>query len=333
MIELAAPPLGWGIVGAGWVAGMFTRALTRHTAHHVRAITAPRHDRATAFAARFGIPTVAADVREMLGDPEIDIVYVATPHDSHLPIALAVIEADRAVLVEKPLALSAAQATRLAEAAAARGVLAMEALWSSYLPRAFEVRRMLSERSIGEVALATAQFGAEFDRSPTHRSQDPARGGGVLLDLGVYHLAWARDVLGELTLASVTGRLSPTTVDDEATLVVDGTGGSRAVLTATMRTTLTGTASIAGTAGRIDYDAPFFLPGGLEITLPNRSHRWADESGIVGDEGLAWQAAYAARYLANGLTDSPIRPLAHAIADLAIIDQARAELGAARYPE
>src|SRR5690606_24464668 len=130
-------------------------------------------------------------------DPEVDAVYVATPHSHHLEHALLAIAAGKPVLVEKPLTRNAAEGERLAAAAADARVFAMEAMWTRFLPHMAALRHLIRQGELGELVQMHADHGQAFPYDPTHRIYAPELAGGALLDLGVYPVSFVHDVLGE----------------------------------------------------------------------------------------------------------------------------------------
>jgi predicted dehydrogenase len=148
---MLAPPLRWGVLGPGWIAERFVGSLRRSTRQPVVAVASRDLGRAQAFAARWGVDRAYGGYQALVEDPEVEVVYVATPHNAHRPCALLAIEAGRHTLVEKPLALNAAEVEELGAAARANGVLLMEALWTVFLPKFDVLRQVLADGLLGEV--------------------------------------------------------------------------------------------------------------------------------------------------------------------------------------
>ena len=187
------PRLRWGICGPGWIAERFVSTLKEHTSQEILGVQSRDPARAKAFAEKAGIPQSFAG-NDMMADPKIDVVYVATVHPRHLPDALAAIEAGKHVLVEKPLALNASEARQLKEAARRKGVFLMEAFWSVFLPKFDVIRQLLADGALGSVRTVIADHGEWFP--PEHRIMRSELAGGPMLDLGTYPVAFATLVLG-----------------------------------------------------------------------------------------------------------------------------------------
>ncbi len=332
-----APALRWGVLAPGWIASNFARALHAHTSQRIVAVGSRTAARAEEFAARFETPRAYDSYGGVLADPAVDVVYVASPHSEHRTQALAAIAAGKHVLVEKAFTRNAAEAREVSAAARAAGVFVMEAMWSRYLPHTDVLRQLLDDGALGDVHRVEADFGSRADVGPEHRLLDPALGGGVLLDLGVYPLAFASFVArhagaGPLPVAEglqVAGELAVTGVDAQVSVQL-AVGGLHASLFTTMLAETPQTAVVAGSRARVTLGRKFFVPGSLTLTRGGESVTW-DENRIGDLDGLAFQAAALARYVAEGRTESPLQPLDETIAILETADAIRAAIGV-RYP-
>jgi predicted dehydrogenase len=233
------------------------------------------------------------------------------------------------VLVEKPIAVTAAGAQRIADAAATAGVFAMEAMWTRYLPHTDVSRQLLERGDLGQVGLVLADFCGGPVRGEGGRMLDPALGGGALLDLGVYVVSFASFALGRPERVTASGTIGPTGVDLQAGIVLDHRGGAQAVLAAGLLGASPWTASISGADARIEIAAPFWGPSDLRLVRGGGAvlGEWRDTSGRVGRQGLCYQAAALARYVDEGRRESPLQPNAETVAVLRTLDDARHALG------
>ncbi|MGN6444610.1 Gfo/Idh/MocA family protein [Amnibacterium sp.] len=322
-IRLDAPPLRWGIAGPGVIAADFATTLLANTAQRLAAVGSRSPERAAAFAARFDAPVAGG--YDVLTRDDVDVVYVATVHPAHAPLALAAIEAGKHVLVEKPFATSAAEAQRVADAARAAGVLAMEAMWTRYVPTYRVLDRVLRDGALGTVTTAVASVGWGVPRGAAGRLTDPATGGGVTLDMGVYPLWFAQFATGRATRIAAFGRRRGE-VDEEFAAAIEGGGGRLATVGSTMAATTEGHAEIAGTEGRAVVAGHLVFPLGFDLTTRSGTEAWRDERLLPGRGGLAWQAAALAGYVADGVHDSPLHPLADTIALATAMDTIRAAI-------
>jgi len=228
------PALRWGVLGTGWIAERFVRALRASTTQQVVAVGSRSQASADRFARAAGVGTAHGSPEALVADPGVDVIYVATPHQAHRAGALLAIDAGKHVLVEKPLGLDAAQAEEVAAAAAAAGVFCMEAMWTLLLPRLDVVRQVLEQGLLGDVRTVLADHGERFD--PPHRILDPAMAGGSLLGLGSYLTALATWTLGPAKDVYATGELTPGGVNGQAAMILTHEGGARSVLHTTLLT-------------------------------------------------------------------------------------------------
>ncbi|PZE28880.1 MULTISPECIES: Gfo/Idh/MocA family protein [unclassified Curtobacterium] len=324
------PALRWGVIGPGEIANDFTAALHAATDQRVVAVGSRSRDRAAAFADRHGVPRAHTSYEDLVGDPEVDVVYVATPHVHHAEQALLAIRAGKHVLVEKPFTTSAADAVRVADAARAAGVLAMEAMWTRYLPQSAVLRACIDRGDLGEVHLALVDVGWPHDLGGLDRITDPALGGGALLDAGVYGLWFAQFATGAPVRIDATGRTSRSGVDLQSVAVLTGATGAQASVTTTMLASTDGLPTIAGTEGTVRFTEHFVFPAAFTLRLGDTVHAWRDRSGLRGRQGLVWQAVALAAWATEGRTDSPVHSLDDSITLMRTLDEVRRQVALAR---
>lgn len=326
--------LRWGILGAGGIADTFVRDLIGAAAAgadlEVTAVGSRDAARSREFADRHGIERSHGSYEALVADDGVDAVYVATPHVFHREQALLAIAAGRHVLVEKPFTLSADEAREVFAAAEARGVVALDAMWTRFVPQNHRLRRILRDGVIGEVRYFAGTHAQSLPTDPRHRMNDPALGGGALLDLGVYPVAFAHDVLGAPSAVAATARLSDQGVDmSVASSSVHG--AAQASLFSALDLAADNTGTIVGTSGRIEIDAPFFSPVGFTVfdSVGAIVERYdADERGL---RGMHHQALELARLVDEGWSDdAPLTP-ADTIAIMQTMDEIRRQIGVV-YP-
>jgi predicted dehydrogenase len=250
----------WGIVGPGEIAASVLPDFARVPGASVVAVASRSAERAKKFADRFGIARAYGSYAQIVADDEVDVIYIATPHPQHYEIALAGIEAGKALLVEKSFTATVAGAEEVIAAARDRGVFVMEAMWTRFQPAIVTVRRLVDEGAIGEVRQVQADLGVDRAYDPTHRLFDPAQGGGAMLDLGVYPVSFAHYFLGEPTSVDVVGSLAPTGVDYEAGVLLGYPDGRSASILMSLRNPTPGAARIFGTGGWIEVPPRFHHP-------------------------------------------------------------------------
>jgi predicted dehydrogenase len=314
----------WGIAGPGGIAKGFADGMRLVDDGVITAVASRSPERADAFAAEFAIPTAYGDYRALAEDPEVDAVYVATVASQHEANTLLFLEAGKHVLCEKPFALSAQQARRMAAAARERGLFLMEAMWSRFLPAYQVLGHVLDEGRIGDVLQVEADFGFRWPFDPEHRHFDLGTGGGGLLDLGIYPVQLCTLVLGLPERVVAIGHVGETGVDEQVAAVLDHGGGRLGVIKAALRVNLACTARISGTEGWIDLPAFMHCPDWLSVAGPGGPERI--EAGYEGN-GLRFQVPEVHRCLAEGLTESPVMSLDETIAIAGILDDIRGQIG------
>lgn len=327
---MSEQPVRWGVLATGGMAAAFTEDLLLLPDARVTAVGSRSAESAQAFADRFGIPRAHGSWRELAADPEVDVVYVATPHAQHVAAATACLEAGKPVLVEKPFALSGNQARQLTELAEKQNLFVMEAMWTCLNPAVLRIVELVGEGAIGEIRALHADFGARVDAPQDHRLWDPAAGGGALLDLGTYPVSFAHLILGAPETVTAHARLSPRGVDEQTGILLGYRDGAMAVLTCSLLAQDEHRATVYGTAGRIEIPADFYNPRSFVLHRDGREPETVTAAPQEGN-GYGHQAREVMRCLRAGLTASPLLPAAHTLAVMDTLDQVREHTGV-RYP-
>ena len=329
-----APPLNWGIMAPGWIAHMFASALRMSTRQRLVAVGSRSRERGRAFAAEFGVPTVHGSYADLVADPQVDVIYVASPHSEHAEQALLAIEAGKHVLVEKAFARNAKEARRVVVAARRRQVAVMEAMWTRFLPRTDIVRQLLADGVLGTIEAVTADHGQLLPADQVPRLHDPILAGGALLDLGIYPVSFAAFALGIPGAVVATGALTPTGVDRQvAALLTRFTNhpDAQALVSCTLAAKTPTTASISGSLGRIELDGEFYAPGRVRLVAPSGESITSAPPELYAHQGLAYEAAHFAQLVSDGFTESPQMPLDETVAIMEVLDSIRAQLKV-RFP-
>jgi predicted dehydrogenase len=315
-----APSLRWGVLGTGWIADKFVTSIQQYSSQQIAAVGSRSLQSATGFGRRFGIDRAHGSYEELVSDPDVDVVYIATPHNAHLAHALLALEAGKHTVVEKPLALNAAQGQRIADAATSRGLFCMEAYWTAFLPKFDVLRQLLESGALGDVTSVVADFSEWF--SPDHRIHRPELAGGPMLDLGTYLVSFVLDVMGPPEHIVAAGTRTKTGVAGQTAMLLTR-HNQQAVLHTSILANSPTAATIASTAATIDVDGPFYQPGGFTVTSTDGTTRLRYEESQIAHEGLHYQAAEVARRITAGETGSPMRPLAASISVLRVMDEIR----------
>ncbi len=320
-----APPLRWGILAPGGIAAVFADAVSKYTRGQVVAVGSRNRDRAERFATHHGIPTTHSSYRALVEDPQVEAVYVASPHSEHREHALLAIKAGKHVLVEKSIARSAAETQEIVDAARAAGVFLMEAMWTRFLPHVEALRDVIARGEIGEVVSVIADHGQNMGHLPAeHRLHNPALAGGALLDLGIYPVSFAHDLLGTPDRIQATGSLTQTGVDGQVSIALGYGERSQASLHTTLWSRTATTAVIAGTAGRIEIDTDFYRPTSFRVLGLDGSW-WSYDREV--DGGFQFQAAEVARRVAEGATESPRITWEDSLSVMRTMDEVRRQIG------
>lgn len=319
----------WGILATGAIAATFTADLQTLDDAEVVAVGSRSPAAAKAFADRYGIPRAHGSWAELARDPEVDIVYVATPHSAHHAAAALCLDAGKAVLCEKPLTLNAAQAEDLCRRAEAAGVFFMEAMWTRCVPAVLRMAEMVRAGAIGEPRLVTADFSVSFHSGPEHRIRNPELGGGALLDLGVYPLAISQLVLGTPSVVQAVATLTPEGVDETTAVALVHPSGALSALTCSISADGTWSATIAGTAGRIEFGRGFTSPSSFTVVREGEATERVEAPFLAG--GMVHEAIEAQRCLREGLRESPLAPWSETLAVMRTTDAVRAQVGVS-YP-
>ncbi|MEM9517748.1 MAG: Gfo/Idh/MocA family oxidoreductase [Actinomycetota bacterium] len=315
-------PIRWGIAATGQIANQFATAFAKvaDVDASLAAVGSRRRETAEAFATEHGIDRAHGSYGELAGDDEVDIVYVASLQPGHADDAVRFLDAGKHVLVEKPMALSAAQLDRITAAARANDRFAMEAMWMRFNPGPVAAVEAVTQGAIGSLIRLDIDFSLAVPDDSDHRLRSLEKGGGGLLDLGIYPVTLAWWLLGQPGSWTVEGEVAGG-VDTRC--VIDATWADT---TATLSCGLDGagpiTARLTGTDGEIELTAPFFATSVI---------RRSGSDGEFPAASLHWQVDEVHRCVRAGERESSRNPLATTRAILAWCDEIRAELGV-RYP-
>ncbi|MRG60461.1 gfo/Idh/MocA family oxidoreductase [Agromyces sp. CFH 90414] len=321
--------LRWGILATGGIAHAFTNDL-KLNGFDVRAVGSRRQEAADAFAAEFGIPTAYGSYEQLVADPEVDVVYVSTPHPFHAENAALAIEAGKHVLVEKPFALNAVQARRVADLAAAEGVLVLEAMWTRYLPHMARIREIIAEGTLGDVRTLIVDHSQKLSDDPSHRLNALELGGGALLDLGIYPVSFAWDLFGAPLSIQSTATFKPTGADGQIATTF-GYGGDRIAFGVSVSDAKgPNRATILGTEARIEIDAVWYAPTTFRVIGHDGAVLEEYRSELTG-RGMHFQAEAVERLVAEGNLGGDLLPIEETVAIMGTLDAIREEIGL-RYP-
>lgn len=342
---------GWAVLGTGTVSHRWAAGLrTLRGGETLVAVGSRDPGRAAEFAVRHG--GRAMSYEDAVTAPGVEAVYVATPTTEHEEHALLSIAAGKAVLVEKPFAADAAAGRRMATAARAAGVFCMEAMWTRFLPMMDTAKALIGSGALGEVRAMSASFMGS-DVPDSARSQfDAGRGGGALLQRGVYPLSLARYLLGPADVISATLRMGATGVDEDVAVLLRHAGGAISTLSASLRAQGPNSIQVSGTHGILEIGPPCYRPyrAALRRVEPRGGNaaglrgRWRDHPVVNSvvqflpvslldrrqairkhytGNGYHYQVAEVTRRLLLGELESPVMPLGESLEILMLVDRIR----------
>jgi predicted dehydrogenase len=328
-----APTLRWGILAPGWIARAFASALRASTKQQIVAVGSRSLERAAQFAAEFDVPAVYGSYEQLVADPNVQAIYVASPHSEHAAQALLAIKAGKHVLVEKAFTRDAAEARRVVDAAREHGVALMEAMWTRFLPRTDIVRQLLAEGVLGEIETVIGDHGQPLEH--IERLMRPELAGGALLDLGIYPVSYSFFVLGRPSTVRTVGELTATGVDRQLSITFGDYVNhphAQAMLNTTLAARTPTTMTISGTLARVELEGDFYTPGRVRLASPTGEVLVSPQDVMVGHQGLAYEAAHFAQLVTDGFTESPQLPLEETVEIMETLDLVRKQLGV-RFPK
>jgi predicted dehydrogenase len=328
---MEAPAIRWGIIGPGGIANVFADAVHEGTRSRVVAVGSRSSQRAQDFASRHGVERAHGSYDDLVADPDVDAVYVSSPHSEHHEHALLALSAGKPVLVEKAFTRSLREADEVLAAAEGAGLLAAEAMWSRYLPHYDVIRRTVEAGTLGEVVVVDADHGQLLWPDGPARLSQPELAGGALLDLGVYPVSFADHVLGGLDAVTAHGTLTDLGVDATTTIEARGPGGGIAQLWCSMAGATSCPARVVGTRARLEVEGRFYnVKSAVRLIGPDEA--LLDEYvPSVSTHGFRFEAAEVARALAAGRLETWSMPWAATRRVMAAMDEVRRQVGVV-YP-
>ncbi len=315
----------WGILGLGSIARKFAADLAHVPGASLHAVASRSPVKARAFAAEFGAAHAVGSYEALMAVPDLDVVYIATPHSEHHAHALLCLRAGIAVLCEKPFTVNAGQAQELVAVAQAQGVFLMEAFWTRFFPAVNHALELLQAGAIGEVKHLVADFGGFMPYEPLGRLFNPKLAGGSLLDIGVYPLFLSQLFLGQPTAVEAVSVAAGTGVDLSCAMSLAYASGATASLASTLAAPLDNQCVLYGTRGQLRLLGPLYAPHGVRVQpLGQAAQEFAYPPPGV---GYHYEAAHVQECLAQGLRESPLLPLASSLALMVLLDTVRQRIG------
>jgi predicted dehydrogenase len=324
-----ADALRWGILGTGLIAHLQATDLLAN-GFTVTAVGSRSQGSADAFAHEFGIQTAHDSYESLVTDPNVDIIYVATPHVFHAENALLALHAGKHVLIEKAFTMTAAQARAVVDTAASLGLVVLEAMWTRFLPQMARIREIIAAGTIGDVRTLTADHNQDLPKDPKHRINNPDLGGGALLDLGIYPVSFAFDIFGVPSTIYAAAAKTATGVDRQTAIVFTYSDGQQAVLQTALDTKGPNVAAILGTKGRIEIESVWYQ--GVPFTVYDAENNVIERfDQPVTSRGMQYQAWEIERLITAGLTAGEVLPPSQSVEILEALDEIRKQISVV-YP-
>ncbi len=323
----------WGVLAPGRIARSFAIDLALVPDAELVATGSRSLQRAAGFAAEFG-GAAHSSYEELVTDPNVDVVYVASPHTLHAEHTMLALAAGKPVLCEKPMTLDAASTEPLFEAAAERGLFLMEAMWTACHPTIRKLKSLLADGEHGTARQVHADLGFVVVGDPEDRMLNPTLGAGALLDQGIYPLTFAHLMLGEPEQLTAVASMSDSGIDLDISIAGLYPGGATAALTASMTSYSPRTASVATETGRFDLPRSFHHPGRIEWTsyeTPEETSEWIEPDEPVVGVGYGNEILEVHRCLRDGALSSELVPPQQTISLMRQMDDLRAQIGL-HYP-
>ncbi|RJT81016.1 gfo/Idh/MocA family oxidoreductase [Arthrobacter cheniae] len=325
-------PLKWGVIATGGIASKVTADIALLEDAVLHAVSSRSADSAAAFAERFGFATSYGNddgvtgYQRLVNDPEVDVVYITTPHGQHYDVGKAALTGGKHVLCEKPFTINAAEAEELAALAADRGLFLMEAVWTRFLPSVNRAWEIIHSGELGDIRWVQGDLGFTAPDDPTSRLWDPKAGGGALLDLTVYPLTWALGSLGFPDSVSAVGTLNNDGVDLQNAVTLSYEGGAYAQLSSSFIASCPGQATVCGSKGWLKTGGGnLHNPKELTVKVGQGEAR-VEQFEQVG-AGYTYELREVTRCIQEGLTQSPTMPVSDTVKTMRLLDGIRAQIG------
>ena len=315
----------WGILGTGRIARDFAQGLRATPDAVLAAVGSRSSEGAQAFARQFEVPLAFGSYEELAACAEVDIIYIATPHPMHAQNAILALRGGKAVLCEKPFAMNRREAGEVVALARAKKLFLMEAMWTRFMPALAQVRRVIDSGEIGVVTQLHADFGFSATPDPAHRVNDPALGGGALLDLGIYPLSIACALLGRVETVQAQAIMSETGVDLTTAFTMRHAGGTLSICSCSLRARAPSELVVSGTRGSVRMHRMFHMAENVTVDLLDGSSRSIATPWL--GNGYTHEAIAAGQCLRDGLLEHPAMTHDDTLATMGLLDTIRKQIG------
>lgn len=328
MSNSGSEKFNWGILGPGGIARAFAQDLNFIPGHTIAAVGSRSLANAQKFSSNFG-GTAYGSYEELVADPAIDAIYVATPHPAHHDNVILALNAGKPVLCEKPFAVNAKEAQAMVDAASRNSVALMEAMWARFLPHYAKVREIVDSGVLGPILSIHADHGQRLADQGIARLIDPALAGGALLDLGIYPVSFAHMILGNPAHITSHAVMTDKGVDAQTSMIFSYDNGAQATLTTTMIEQTPCRAVVAGLNGWLEIDRTFYNPAAMRVVLNDESV--TEYPNTYTGHGLREQAETFKQLVRSGKLESEILTWVDTVDIMKTLDTVREQIGL-KYP-
>ena len=315
----------WGIIGPGKIAHALAQDLNHVADGSLYAVASRDIHRAEEFRVTYNAEKAYGSYEELVHDPNVDVVYIATPHPFHYELTMMCLEAKKAVLCEKPMGMLAKEVASMAQKAKANTVFLMEGIWTRFIPATFKLLELLEEKVIGDIVSVHADFGFKAEWNPNGRLFNKALGGGALLDIGIYPLFLSLLTLGKPTEIKAMGTLSETGVDSYNSVMLGYDHGANAVLESTFLANTPIEAHLYGTEGHIKLHSRFHHSTEISV-LKNHTLVQNFKLPYKGN-GYVHEIEEVQRCMRQGWVESPLLPHSTSVELHELMDEIRKQIG------
>ncbi len=316
--------INWGIIGLGGIAHEFAMGLKNSEHSHLYGVASRSIETAKEFSHNYEADVYYGSYKELVQDPNIDIIYIATPHVFHKENTILCLNAGKHVLCEKPFTLSSVDAKEMVALAKKKNLFLMEAMWSRFFPLMEKIREILDQKLIGDIVSIDAEFGFKATFDHESRLFNKELGGGALFDIGIYLISLAHMVLGVPERIEAGADIGVTDIDESCTMILRYPNNAIARLGCTITEERDDEAKIVGTTGSITLCRHFWKPERMIVEIDGKGIE--EHLFDIDGNGYNYEAEAVSEALLNGETEHVLMPLKDSVEILKIIDEIREQI-------
>ena len=313
----------WAILGCGKIARKFVADLSLLNNANLYAAASRSLDNAKEFAEELGFDKAYGSYQEMVADPHVDIVYIATPHAKHLEHSLLCLHNKKAVLCEKAFAMNTKEVDQMIEASKSNKTFLMEAFWTIFSAKFIKVLELAKDKDLGQLRFVKSDFMFKADFDPDKRLYNIDLGAGSLLDIGIYPIFRSLMLLGKPTSIKAMANIRSTGVEDSISMLFGYDNGAMAVLTSSFESSCINETELCFENGFIKFIRE------PEFPILMEKNGVQEEIFIEQPKGMGYEleAKHVMECLDQGLTQSPVLPLSTSRDLMEVLDWVRKDAG------